>query len=70
PDLSIVGCGGVSSGADVAEYLVAGASAVELGTVHFAEPKAGTRITKELVELMVSLGVESVADLVGTVGTW
>ncbi|MFV1963094.1 MAG: dihydroorotate dehydrogenase, partial [Acidimicrobiia bacterium] len=41
PDLGIVGCGGVSSGADVVEYLVAGASAVELGTVHLAEPKAG-----------------------------
>jgi dihydroorotate dehydrogenase (NAD+) catalytic subunit len=70
PDLGIVGCGGVSSGADVAEYLVAGASAVELGTVHLAEPKAGIRITKELVGLMARLGVESVADLVGTVRSW
>ncbi|MEE8407444.1 MAG: dihydroorotate dehydrogenase [Acidimicrobiia bacterium] len=70
PDLGIVGCGGISTGADVVEYLMAGASAVELGTVHLAEPKAGIRITKELVELMARLGIESVADLVGTVQTW
>jgi dihydroorotate dehydrogenase (NAD+) catalytic subunit len=70
PDLGIIGCGGISTGADVVEYLMAGASAVELGTVHLAEPKAGIRITKELVELMARLGIESVADLVGTVQTW
>ncbi len=70
PDLGIVGCGGVSTGADVVEYLMAGASAVEIGTVHLAEPKAGIRITKELVELMERLGTESVTDLVGTVRPW
>ncbi len=70
PDLGIVGCGGISTGADVVEYLMAGASAVELGTVHLAEPKAGIRITKELVELMARLGAESVVDLVGTVEMW
>jgi dihydroorotate dehydrogenase (NAD+) catalytic subunit len=70
PDLGIVGCGGISTGADVVEYLMAGASAVELGTVHLAEPKAGIRITKELVGLMARLGAESVVDLVGTVETW
>lgn len=70
PDLGIVGCGGISTGADVVEYLMAGASAVEFGTVHLAEPKAGIRITKELVELMARLGAESVVDLVGTVETW
>lgn len=70
PGLPIVGCGGISSGADVAEYLVAGASAVELGTVHLAEPKAGIRITKELLGVMRNLGVATVADLVGTVRSW
>ncbi len=70
PDLGIVGCGGVSNGADVVEFLVAGASAVGLGTVHLAEPKAGIRITKELVELMARLEVDNVADLIGTVQSW
>lgn len=70
PDLPIVGCGGVTTGADVVEYLIAGASAVEMGTVHLSEPKAGRRIEKELVEMLEVLGVDSVADLVGTVTEW
>jgi dihydroorotate dehydrogenase (NAD+) catalytic subunit len=70
PDLPIVGCGGVTTGADVAEYLIAGASAVELGTIHLAEPKAGKRILTELEKLLVRLGATSVAELIGTVGEW
>ena len=42
PDAPILGLGGVATGADVLEYLRAGASAVGLGTVHFAEPRAGS----------------------------
>jgi dihydroorotate dehydrogenase (NAD+) catalytic subunit len=48
PDLPIVGCGGVINGTDVVEYLMAGAAAVALGTVHFADPRAGRRILDEL----------------------
>lgn len=70
PDLPIIGCGGISRGRDVAEYLIAGASAVQLGTVLLSEPKAGRRVTRELAALMASLGVSSVAELVGTVGDW
>jgi dihydroorotate dehydrogenase (NAD+) catalytic subunit len=65
PDLPIVGCGGVKSGLDVVEYLLAGASAVALGTVHFAEPKAGRRILDELTRWMERAGVSQVEDLVG-----
>lgn len=68
PDLPIVGCGGVLSGADVLEYLIAGASAVEAGTVHLANPRAGSRIIDELGDLMEHRGMRSVADAVATVG--
>jgi dihydroorotate dehydrogenase (NAD+) catalytic subunit len=67
PDLPIVGCGGVLSGSDVAEYLIAGASAVQMGTVHLAEPKAGARISRELKRLMSRMGIASISDLVGKV---
>lgn len=70
PALPIVGCGGITTGRDVAEYLIAGASAVEMGTVHLAEPKAGVRIRKELIEVLEQLNVTRVADLVGTVDEW
>lgn len=61
----IIGCGGVRSGADVVEYLMAGASAVALGTVHFAEPKAGRRIMRELRAVLKHLGHSSVESAVG-----
>lgn len=65
PDLPIIGCGGVSHGDHVVEYLLAGASAVALGTVHFAEPRAGRRILKELKAFCRRAGISSVSDLVG-----
>ncbi len=43
PDLPIIGVGGVSSGADAAELLLAGASAVQVGTATFADPRAPAR---------------------------
>lgn len=70
PDLPIVGCGGVAHGRDVVEYLRAGASAVALGTVHFAEPRAGARILGELARWCEAHGVDRVSDLVGTVRPW
>lgn len=70
PDFPIVGCGGVSSGKDVIEYLITGATAVEAGTVHLAEPRAGARIMRELQAEMRRLGVGSPGELVRTLGEW
>lgn len=66
PDVPILGCGGVMTGADVIEYLMAGASAVGLGTIHFAEPKAATRILSEVRQWADGHGVRRLADLIGT----
>jgi dihydroorotate dehydrogenase (NAD+) catalytic subunit len=65
PEVPILGCGGVSCGEDVVEYLMAGASAVGLGTVHLAEPKAGIRIHRETELVMKKIGAHDVLDLVG-----
>jgi dihydroorotate dehydrogenase (NAD+) catalytic subunit len=46
--LPIIGLGGIESPADVAEYMVAGASAVEVGTAHFVDPRASERLVGEL----------------------
>jgi dihydroorotate dehydrogenase (NAD+) catalytic subunit len=48
PGLPIVGVGGVSNGWDAAELLLAGASAVQVGTATFADPRAPYRIQREL----------------------
>jgi dihydroorotate dehydrogenase (NAD+) catalytic subunit len=70
PATPIVGCGGVMNGSDVVEYLLAGASAVGLGTVHLAEPRAGKRIRGELIKEMDRLGAGSVGELVAGVVPW
>jgi dihydroorotate dehydrogenase (NAD+) catalytic subunit len=46
--IPVVGLGGIESPADVAEYLLAGASAVEVGTAHFVDPRASARIVEGL----------------------
>jgi len=61
----IVGCGGIRTGEDVIEFLLAGASAVELGSIHFAEPRAGKRILREVDEWCRERGIDSLVELTG-----
>lgn len=65
PDLPIVGVGGVATGTDAVELLLAGASAVQVGTATFAEPAATQRIRRELQHWCARHGVESVRELIG-----
>ncbi len=65
PELPIVGVGGTSSGADVVEFLLAGASAVEVGTATFADPRAPLRILREFESWCNRHSVSSVAELIG-----
>lgn len=65
PGTPIVGTGGVSTGEDAVEMLLAGASAVGVGTVTFREPRAMVRIVAEIDEWCRAHGVARVADLVG-----
>lgn len=65
PDLPIVGVGGASSGVDVVEFMLAGASAVEVGTATFADPRAPRRILAEFEQWCDWHGVSTVAELIG-----
>ena len=65
PDLPIVGTGGVGTGLDAVDALLAGASAVGVGTATFAEPRAALRILGELVEWCHRHGVARVSELTG-----
>jgi dihydroorotate dehydrogenase (NAD+) catalytic subunit len=66
PDLPIVGIGGIACVDDALEFLVAGASAVQVGTATFADPTVSTRIVDELSSRLVEIGAGSVSDVVGT----
>ena len=64
--IPVVGIGGVSKGEDVAEYLIAGATAVEVGTATFWDPASPVRIARELDRFCRREGIANVAELVGT----
>jgi dihydroorotate dehydrogenase (NAD+) catalytic subunit len=64
-DLPIVGMGGVRSGRDALELIAAGASAVALGTVLFADPDAPARIRSELADELAARGLMDAASARG-----
>ncbi len=66
PKLAIIGVGGIASVDDALEFLVAGASAVQVGTATFADPTASERLVDELGRELDHAGIAAVADLVAT----
>jgi dihydroorotate dehydrogenase (NAD+) catalytic subunit len=64
-DLPIVGVGGVASGGDAVEYLLAGASAVQVGTATFSNPNAAGMVRDGLIRYLEEHGEGAVRDLVG-----
>ncbi len=65
--IPVIGIGGISTADDVLEFMVAGASAVQLGTILFVEPDAGQTIHAGLKERLIEAGVQRIQDIVGTV---
>jgi dihydroorotate dehydrogenase (NAD+) catalytic subunit len=65
PGVPIVGVGGVTSGVDAVELMLAGASAVQVGTATFADPRAPWRVLDELQRWCVAHGVVEVSELIG-----
>lgn len=65
PGTAIIGTGGIASGEDAVEMLLAGATAVGVGTVTFREPRAMMRILEELESWCLEHGVSRVSELTG-----
>ena len=63
--LPIVGVGGVMTGADAAEFILAGATSVSVGMANLVDPMAAPRILGELTEWAESQGVSSISELIG-----
>ena len=66
PQLPIVAVGGIASIDDVMEFLVAGASAVQIGTANFYNPGLAGQLVEQLGESLRQLGAQSVTEIVGT----
>jgi dihydroorotate dehydrogenase (NAD+) catalytic subunit len=65
-DIPVIGIGGISCLDDVMEFLVAGASAVQIGTANYVDPTLAVRLVDELAACLAAEGVDCVAEVVGT----
>ncbi|MCM1505972.1 MAG: dihydroorotate dehydrogenase [Ruminococcus flavefaciens] len=68
--IPVIGMGGVSSGRDAIELMMAGASAVQVGAAIFTDPYAPVRIIDEMNDFLDSKNISSVRDIIGTVKPW
>ncbi len=68
-DIPIVGCGGIADYKDVAEFMIAGASAVEIGTACLVHPALPVKITEDLEKYCKDNNLE-IKDLTGTLNRW
>lgn len=64
-DIPVCGVGGVMTGEDAAEFILAGASSVAVGMASFVDPTASVRILRELEAWAESQGVKSITELIG-----
>ncbi|QDT33683.1 dihydroorotate dehydrogenase [Thalassoglobus polymorphus] len=65
-DIPIIGVGGIATIDDVMEFLIAGASAVQIGTANFYDPGVSARLVDELDQIVESEGCSSVTEIIGS----
>jgi dihydroorotate dehydrogenase (NAD+) catalytic subunit len=63
--LPLVGVGGIGCGEDALQYLLAGATLVQIGTASFWDPRTGPRVTKQLTQLARAQRIRGLADWIG-----
>ena len=68
--IPIIGMGGITTWEDAVEMLMAGATALQIGTVLFSDPYAPVKINEGLAKFMDENGIENVSELTGTVKPW
>lgn len=64
--IPVVGLGGIANGVDAAEFLIAGATAVQVGTANFWDPAAPVRVAQELDDFLAHEHIARAVDLTGT----
>ena len=64
-EVPVIGCGGITTGSDAIEFIMAGASAVQVGTATFANPRALLDVLEGIEQFMKKEGVKDIAEIVG-----
>jgi dihydroorotate dehydrogenase (NAD+) catalytic subunit len=65
-DIPVIGIGGIMNWKDVIEFMIVGASAVQIGTLNFINPEAAGKIITEIEEYCVNYGIEKISSLTGS----
>jgi dihydroorotate dehydrogenase (NAD+) catalytic subunit len=61
----VIGMGGIMNATDAIEFLLAGSSAIQVGTVNYIDPAISIKILEGIEDYMVRHGVKSVTELIG-----
>jgi len=64
-ELPVIGCGGITTGSDAIEFIMAGASAIQVGTASFANPRAPLDVLEGIEQFMQKEGVNNLTELIG-----
>ncbi len=64
-EIPVIGCGGITTAGDALEFIMAGASAVQVGTASFTNPRAPLEVLEGIESFMKKEGIEDIAELVG-----
>jgi dihydroorotate dehydrogenase (NAD+) catalytic subunit len=64
-DVPVVGCGGITTASDAIEFIMAGASAVQVGTANLTSPRSALDVLEGIEQFMAKEGIKSLSELVG-----
>lgn len=64
-DLPVVGCGGITTATDALEFFMAGASAIQVGTAGFTNPRAPLDVLEGIEQFMKREGIKDISELIG-----
>jgi dihydroorotate dehydrogenase (NAD+) catalytic subunit len=67
--IPVIGIGGITTIDDVMEFLVAGASAVQIGTANFFDPTVSVRLVDQMYATCAEIGISSMSEIIGTLRT-
>ncbi|MGL5086729.1 MAG: dihydroorotate dehydrogenase [Clostridium sp.] len=66
-NIPVIGLGGISNGLDAIEFMMAGASAIQIGTINFSNPMAGKEIIEEMEAFCLAQGIKDINEIIGCI---
>jgi len=64
-EIPVIGCGGITTASDAIEFIMAGASAIQVGTANLTNPRAPLEVLEGIEEFMEKEGIDNLTDLIG-----